>query len=48
MAQNRAVLPGFALFHLGEQTSEAEAVQEAEVAPDAAGPDEEDPAPPGD
>lgn len=48
MAQNRAVLPGFALFHLGEETSEAEAVQEAEIAPDDAGPDEEDPAPPGD
>lgn len=44
MAQNRQVLPGYALFHLGEQTSEAEAVQEAEVAPEDAADDEEDPA----
>ncbi|GAB3731884.1 hypothetical protein GCM10028862_12400 [Luteimonas pelagia] len=45
MSQNRQVLPGYALFHLGEQTSEAEAVQEAEVAPeDADVPEEEDPA----
>lgn len=34
MSQNRQVLPGFALFHLGEQTSEAEAVHDAEVAPE--------------
>jgi uncharacterized protein len=43
MSQNRQVLPGYALFHLGEQTSEAEAVQEAVVAPEGAADDEEDP-----
>ena len=43
MSQNRQVLPGFALFHLGEQTSEAEAVQEAEVAPEDGDDVEEDP-----
>lgn len=34
MSQNRQVLPGFALFHIGDPTSEAEAVQDAEVAPE--------------
>jgi predicted deacylase len=34
MSQNRQVLPGFALFHIGDQTSEAEAVHDAEVAPE--------------
>lgn len=29
MAQNQQVLPGFAAFHLGEETSEQRAVQEA-------------------
>lgn len=29
MAQNQQVLPGFAAFHLGEETSEAQAVQDA-------------------
>ncbi|HEU4814196.1 MAG TPA: succinylglutamate desuccinylase/aspartoacylase family protein [Xanthomonadaceae bacterium] len=43
MSQNRQVLPGFALFHLGDPTSEAEAVQEAEVAPEEADDVEEDP-----
>ena len=43
MSQNRQVLPGFALFHLGEQTSEAEAVHDAAVAPEDADDIEEDP-----
>jgi uncharacterized protein len=43
MSQNRQVLPGYALFHLGEQTSEAEAVQEAVVAPEGTADEEEDP-----
>lgn len=43
MSQNRPVLPGFALFHLGEQTSEAQAVQDAEVAPERGDDLEEDP-----
>jgi hypothetical protein len=29
MAQNQQVLPGFAAFHLGEETSEQHAVEEA-------------------
>jgi len=29
MAQNQAVLPGYAAFHLGTETSEQQAVQEA-------------------
>lgn len=29
MAQNQQVLPGFAAFHIGEETSEAQAVQDA-------------------
>lgn len=36
MAQNQQVLPGFAAFHLGEETSEQRAVQEAATAPEAA------------
>ena len=44
MSQNRQVLPGFALFHLGEPTSEAEAVHDAAVAPEDGGdPEEEEP-----
>ncbi len=43
MSQNRQVLPGFALFHLGDPTSEAEAVHEAEVAPEDGDDIEEDP-----
>ena len=43
MSQNRQVLPGFALFHLGDPTSEAEAVQDAEVAPEDGEDVEEDP-----
>ena len=31
MAQNQAVLPGYAAFHLGTETSEQQAVQEAEA-----------------
>lgn len=34
MAQNQQVLPGFAAFHLGEETSEQRAVQEAAAAAD--------------
>ena len=33
MAQNQQVLPGFAAYHLGEETSEARAVEEAGTAP---------------
>ncbi|HET8818882.1 MAG TPA: succinylglutamate desuccinylase/aspartoacylase family protein [Xanthomonadaceae bacterium] len=43
MSQNRQVLPGFALFHLGDPTSEAEAVHDAAVAPEDADDIEEDP-----
>src|SRR5690606_6967990 len=43
MSQNRQVMPGFALFHIGDPTSEAEAVQDAEVAPEDADDVEEDP-----
>lgn len=42
MSQNRQVLPGFALFHLGAPTSEAEAVQGAAVAPEDGGDPEEE------
>ena len=42
MAQNLAVLPGYAAFHLGTETSEQQAVQEAE-APSAPDPVAEDP-----
>ncbi len=42
MAQNQAVLPGYAAFHLGTETSEQQAVQEA-AAPHAPEPVEEDP-----
>jgi len=34
MAQNQQVLPGFAAFHLGEETSEQRAVQEAATVAD--------------
>ena len=43
MSQNRQVLPGYALFHLGEQTSEAGAIHDAEVAPEDGADVEEDP-----
>ena len=36
-------MPGFELYNLGEQTSEAEAVHDAEVAPEDGGDVEEDP-----
>lgn len=42
MAQNQAVLPGYAAFHLGTETSEQQAVQEA-AAPSAPDPVAEDP-----
>ncbi len=44
MAQNQQVLPGFAAYHLGEETSEARAVEEAGTAPPAGAddPGEED------
>ena len=42
MSQNQAVLPGYAAFHLGTETSEQQAVQEA-AAPSAPDPVAEDP-----
>jgi predicted deacylase len=43
MAENQAVLPGYAAFHLGTETSEQQAVREAAL-PHAAEPVVEDPA----
>jgi len=43
MALNQVVLPGFAAYHLGEETSEQQAVREAARNPES--PVEEDPAP---
>ncbi|MBP6596072.1 MAG: succinylglutamate desuccinylase/aspartoacylase family protein [Arenimonas sp.] len=43
MAQNQAVLPGYAAFHLGTETSEQQAVEEAAL-PQAPEPVSEDPA----
>lgn len=43
MAQNQAVLPGYAAFHLGTETSEQQAVEEAAL-PQAPEPVDEDPA----
>jgi hypothetical protein len=44
MSQNQAVLPGYAAFHLGTETSEQQAVREAARphAPDAVAEDPED------
>lgn len=42
MALNQVVLPGFAAYHLGEETSEQQAVREAAANPDGS-PVEEDP-----
>lgn len=42
MALNQVVLPGFAAYHLGEETSEQQAVREAATNPEAS-PVEEDP-----
>ena len=41
MSQNQAVLPGYAAFHLGTETSEQQAVQEAAM-PHAPEPVDED------
>lgn len=43
MAQNQQVLPGFAAFHLGKETSEQQAVEHAEIGPDDAGVQEGEP-----
>ncbi len=45
MARNQVVLPGFAAYHVGEETSEARAVREAAASRAADDPVEEDPDP---